>query len=150
MKQDLGIVGNSCIFTLPLTIWLMVLQRLSQKGTLTTAITELLHGNGKALLEPCKQVREDRISAGTGAYSQARERVPVEAVRRVAERTFQQLHRISPQDSLRDRLFLLDGSSIRLMHTPALRKAYPEEENQHGKSHWPDHERRCTGPLIPG
>jgi hypothetical protein len=68
LKQDLGIIGNSCIFTLPVTIWLMVLQRLSQKGTLTTAVTELLHGNGKALLEPCKQVREDRISASTGAY----------------------------------------------------------------------------------
>jgi hypothetical protein len=90
LKQDLGIVGNSCIFTLPLTIWLMVLQRLSEKGTLTTAVTELLHGNGRALLEPRKQVREDRISARTGAYSQARQRVPVEAVRRVAERTFEQ------------------------------------------------------------
>jgi putative transposase len=137
LKQDLRIIENSCIFTLPVTIWLMILQRLSQKGTLATAVTELLHGNGKALLEPCKRVREDRISASTGAYSQARQRVPVDAVRRVAERTFEQLHRISPQDGLRDRLFLLDGSSIRLAHTPALLKVYPEAENQHGKSHWP-------------
>jgi hypothetical protein len=102
LKQDLRIIENSCIFTLPVTIWLMILQRLSQKGTLATAVTELLHGNGKALLEPCKRVREDRISASTGAYSQARQRVPVDAVRRVAERTFEQLHRISPQDGLRD------------------------------------------------
>jgi putative transposase len=137
LKQDLQIIENSCIFTLPVTIWLMILQRLSQKGTLVTAVTELLHGNGKALLEPCKRVREDRISARTGAYSQARQRVPVEAVRRVAERTFQQLHRISSQESLRERLFLLDGSSIRLANTPALRRVFPEAENQHGKSHWP-------------
>jgi putative transposase len=137
LKQDLEIIENSCIFTLPVTIWLMVLQRLSQKGTLATAVTELLHGNGRELLKPCRQVRENRISAGTGAYSQARQRVPVEAVRRVAERTFEQLHRISPQDTLRDRLFLLDGSSIRLAHTPALLRVYPQAENQHGKSHWP-------------
>ncbi len=137
LKQDLGIIENSCIFTLPVTTWLMILQRLSQKGTLATAVTELLHGNGRELLEPCKRVREDKISAGTGAYSQARQRIPVEAVRRVAERTFEQLHRISPQDTLRDRLFLLDGSSIRLAHNPALLKAYPQAENQHGKSHWP-------------
>jgi len=137
LKQDLGIIENSCIFTLPVTTWLMILQRLSQKGTLATAVTELLHGNGRQLLESCKQVREDRISANTGAYSQARQRVPVEAVRRVAERTFEQLHRISPQETLRDRLFLLDGSSIRLAHTPALLKVYPQAENQHGKSHWP-------------
>jgi hypothetical protein len=137
LKQDLGIVENSCIFTLPVVSWLMILQRLSQKGTLATALTELIHGHGRELLEPCKKVREDRISASTGAYSQARQRVPVEAMRRMAERTFEQLHRVSPQAALRDRLFLLDGSSIRLAHTPALRKAYPEAENQHGKSHWP-------------
>lgn len=137
LKQDLGIIENSCIFTLPVTTFLMIVQRLSQKGTLATAVTELIQGNGRALLAPCKQVREGNISASTGAYSRARQRVPVEAVRRVAERTFEQLHRISPQSTLRDRLFLLDGSSIRLAHTPALLKAYPQAENQHGQSHWP-------------
>lgn len=137
LRQDLGIIGNSCIFTLPVTVWLMILQRLSQKGTLATAVTELIHGNGRDLLEPCKQVKEDNISASTGAYSQARQRVPVEAVRRVAGRTFEQLHRIWPQRTLRDRLFLLDGSSIRLANTPALLKVYPQAENQYGKSHWP-------------
>jgi hypothetical protein len=137
LQQDLGITGNSCIFTLPVTIWLMILQRLSQKGTLATAVTELIHGNGRELLEPCKQVREDSISASTGAYSRARQRIPVEAVRRVAERTFEHLHEISARSTLRERLFLLDGSSIRLAHAPALLKTYPEAENQHGKSHWP-------------
>ncbi|MBC7925415.1 MAG: hypothetical protein H7039_07135 [Bryobacteraceae bacterium] len=97
----------------------------------------MIHGNGRDLLEPCKQVKEHNISASTGAYSQARQRVPVEAVRRVAGRTFEQLHRIWPQRTLRDRLFLLDGSSIRLANTPALLKAYPQAENQYGKSHWP-------------
>jgi hypothetical protein len=137
LKQDLGIIENSCIFTLPVTTWLMIMQRLSQKGTLATAVTELIHGNGRELLEPCKQVLEDRISANTGAYSQARQRVPVEAVYRVAEHTFERLHELSPESGLRRRLFLLDGSSIRLAHTPALTKIYPPAENQHGTSHWP-------------
>jgi hypothetical protein len=137
LKQDLEIIENSCIFTLPVTTWLMIMQRLSPKGTLATAVTELIHGNGRELLAPCKQVREERISANTGAYSQARQRVPVEAVRRVAERTFQQLHEIASESGLRHRLFLLDGSSIRLAHTPALTKVYPPAENQHGESHWP-------------
>jgi putative transposase len=137
LKQDLGILENSSVFTLQVTSWLMILQRLSQKGTLATAVNELIQGNGRELLEPCKQVREENISANTGAYSRARQRVPVEAARRVAERTFEQLHRISPQNSLRDRLFLLDGSSIRLVHAPALLKVYPTAENQHGNSHWP-------------
>jgi hypothetical protein len=137
LKQDLGIVENSCIFTLPVTTWLMIMQRLSQKGTLATAVAELVHGSGRELLEPCRQVREDNISTSTGAYSRARQQVPMEAVRRVAERTFEHLHQISPRSTLRERLFLLDGSSIRLAHAPALLKTYPQAENQHGKSHWP-------------
>jgi hypothetical protein len=137
LKNDLGIIENSCIFTLTVTSWLMIMQRLSPQGTLATAVSELIHGNGRELLEPCKRVRDENISAGTGAYSQARQRVPVAAARRITEQTFEQLHEISSENGLRDRLFLLDGSSIRLMHTPALIKAYPQAENQHGKSHWP-------------
>ena len=137
LKRDLEIVGNSCVFTLSVTTWLMMMQRLSGKGTLAAAVSELTQGNGRELLEPCKQVLEGRISAGTGAFSQARERIPVEASRRVAERTFEQLHEIAPCEGLRNRLFLLDGSSIRLAHAPAVIKAYPQAENQHGKSHWP-------------
>jgi hypothetical protein len=137
LKQDFGIVENSCIFTLTVTTWLMIVQRLSPRGTLATAVSELIQGNGRELLEPCKRVREESISAGTGAYSQARQRVPVEAARRIAERTFEQLHEISSGGGLRERLFLLDGSSIRLTPSPALIQAYPQAENQHGKSHWP-------------
>jgi hypothetical protein len=137
LQEDLEIIGNSCVFTLPVTTWLMMLQRLSPKGTLATAVAELIHGNGRALLKPCKQVREDSISASTGAYSRARQRIPVAAVRRITERTFEYLHEVSPRSTLWERLFLLDGSSIRLAHTPALLKIYPQAENQHGKSHWP-------------
>ncbi len=137
VKRDLQIVENSCVFTLTVTSWLMIMQRLSPHGTLATAVAELIQGNGRELLDPCKRVREESVSANTGAYSQARQRMPVEAARRVAQQTFQQLQQSSPKEGLRDRLFLLDGSSIRLTHTPALVKAYPPAENQHGKSRWP-------------
>ena len=137
LKEDLAIIENNCVFTLTVTTWLMIMQRLSPKGTLATAVSELIHGNGRELLQPCKQVCQERISANTGAYSQARQRIPVEAARRVAERTFGQLHEISRGGALRDRLCLLDGSSIQLMHTPSVIKAYPPAKNQYGESHWP-------------
>ena len=137
LKQDLDIVESKCVFTLTVTTWLMMVQRLSGNGTLAVAVSELIHGNGRELLEPCKQVREHRISAATGAYSQARTRMPVEAARRVAARTFGQLHQIAAGEGLRNRLFLLDGSSIRLEHTPVILETYPQAENQFGKSHWP-------------
>jgi hypothetical protein len=137
LKKDFELAGNSCIFTLEVTSWLMIVQRLSPEGTLTTAVGELLHGNGRELPDSCKRVRDEKISAGTGAYSQARQRIPAEAARRVAERTFEQLTAIRSADALRDRLFVLDGSSIRLAHVPAVIKEYPPAKNQHGDSHWP-------------
>jgi hypothetical protein len=137
LKQDLDIVESKCVFTLTVTTWLMMVQRLSGNGTLAVAVSELIHGNGRELLEPCKQVREHRISAATGAFSQARTRMPVEAARRVAEQTFGELHQIAAGEGLRNRLFLLDGSSIRLEHTPVILETYPQAENQFGKSHWP-------------
>jgi hypothetical protein len=137
LKQDLDIVENTCIFTLQVTTWMMMMQRLSSSGTLDAAVAELLNGNGREILEPCKKVNEENISANTGAYNRARQRMPEAAARRVARRSFEQLYQIRAGGGLRDRLFVLDGSSIRLAHSPALIQAYPPAENQHGKSHWP-------------
>jgi hypothetical protein len=137
LKRDLEIVENNRVFTLPVTIWLMMLQRLSPVGTLEFAVEQLRQGSGRELLEPCKRVREGDISAHTGAYGQARVNLPVEAARRVAEQTFRSLHGDSPANTLQDRLFVLDGSTIRLAHTAALAKAYPPARNPRRPSHWP-------------
>jgi hypothetical protein len=137
LKQELEIVENICVFTLRVTTWMMMMQRLSPSGTLDTAVSELLNGNGREILEPCRKVNEGNISANTGGYNRARQRMPAEAARRVARQSFEQLREIQSGSGLRSRLFLLDGSSIRLSHTAAVLKAYPPAENQHGKSHWP-------------
>jgi hypothetical protein len=137
VKRDLEIVENSCVFTLPVTVWLMILQRLSPVGTLETAVEQLRQGSGRELLEDCKRVRDDRISAHTGAYGQARRNLPVEAARRVAEETFRNLYTVVSGHPEHDRLFVLDGSTIRLAHTAALAKAYPAARNPRRPSHWP-------------
>jgi putative transposase len=137
LRQDFEIVEKRCIFTLRVTAWMMMMQRLSASGTLDTALSELLQGNGRELLQPCKRVREDNISANTGGYNRARHKMPEEAARRIARRSFEQLHQMRLEGGLRNRLFVLDGSSIRLAHTPSVIAAYPAAENQHGESHWP-------------
>jgi DDE family transposase len=126
------------VYTLPVTVWLMIMQRLSEVGTLAAAVEELVNGNGWDVLEPCRRVREGRISANTGAYSQARVQVPVEAARRVAQHTFERLYEALPgAGGLHQRLFLLDGSSVELAHTKEIRKVYGLAKNQFGESHWP-------------
>ena len=137
LRRDLEIVENRGIFTLQVTVWMMLMQRLSAHGTLDSALTQLLGGNGRELLEQCKRVREDNISANTGGYSKARQKMPEKAARRIAQRSFEQLHQIQSGSALRNRLFVLDGSSIRLPNTPANVKAYPPAENQQGPTHWP-------------
>jgi len=85
---ELAMAERSRVFTLHVTVWLMIIQRLSGNGgTLAAAVSELVNGNGWDVLEPCKRVREHRISTGTGGFSQARMRLPVEAARRVYRST---------------------------------------------------------------
>ena len=49
LKEDLEIIENRGIFTLRVTTWMMMMQRLSPSGTLDAAVSELLHGNGREL-----------------------------------------------------------------------------------------------------
>ena len=107
LKQDLEIVENICVFTLRVTTWMMMMQRLSPGGTLDTAVSELLNGNGREILEPCRKVKEGNISANTGGYNRARQRMPEDAARRVARQSFEQLREIQSESGLRSRLFLL-------------------------------------------
>jgi hypothetical protein len=58
-------------------------------------------------------------------------------VEAVCDEIFSQLTAAELCMGLLARLFLLDGSSIRLQHTPALAAAYPLERNPHGEGHWP-------------
>jgi hypothetical protein len=136
---ELEIPKRRRIFTLSVTVWLMIMQRLSGNGgTLAAVVSELVNGNGWDALEPCKRVREHSISISTGGFSQARMQVPVEAARRVSQHTFEQLYTVlRKENDLRHRLFLLDGSSIELAHTKEIKKQYGLAKNQHGESHWP-------------
>jgi hypothetical protein len=46
-------------------------------------------------------------------------------------------HLLESGSPLRQRVYLLDGSSLQLEHEPELVQAFPPASNQHGKAHWP-------------
>lgn len=137
LRKDLEVIESSSIYTLPVTIWLMILQRLSPLGTLESAVDQLRQGSGRELLDDCKRVREGRISPHTGAYGQARGGLPVAAAQRVCTRTCQSLLADLATSTVRDRLFVLDGSTIRLAHSASLAQTYPPARNPRRPSHWP-------------
>jgi putative transposase len=124
------------IYSLAVVVWLMLWQRLDGRGTLAAAVQQVVQGALGDLLGPDKRVREQRVSSNTGALSRARKRLPLEVVEAVCDQIF--IHLTKPREhTLLDRLFLLDGSSMRLEHTASLVKAYPPGSNQHGEAHWP-------------
>ncbi len=131
-------LSNRGIYSLGVVVWLMMWQRLDGRGSLATAVQQVLQGALGDLVPPEKRVVERRVSSNTGALSRARKRLPREAVEAVCDQIFANLMEpAQASGGLLSRLFLIDGSSMRLPHTAALQKAYPLGSNQHGEAHWP-------------
>jgi putative transposase len=137
LRERLGVSARG-IYSLAVVVWLMMWQRLDNRGSLVTAVQQVVQGALGDLVPSEKRVIEQRVSGNTGALSRARKRLPLQAVEEVCDEIFVKLME-STEDcgELRSRLFLVDGSSLRLAHTAALKKAYPLTSNQHGEAHWP-------------
>ena len=127
-----------CVYSAPVVLWLMILQRLHANGTMAVAVPLLLQGAAGPLVQNCRRVRRKRISARTGGFCQARQKLPTKVCRQVGREMIEQLRkRLGLEDSPTPRVYLLDGSSIELEHTRELVRHYPPAPNQHGVSHWP-------------
>jgi putative transposase len=127
------------IYSLAVVIWLMIVQRLQAKGTLGSALQQLLQNRPINLLPSCKRVRDNRISPHVGGYCQARQKMPIPIANKVSEHILAQLQAALPvcPAGSQQPVFLLDGSSLELQHTAELAASYPPAENQYGKTHWP-------------
>ena len=136
LQKQAGVKVRRRIYTTPVVMWLMILQRLHPGGTLATSVEALLGGAADSLLSRCRCVRQKRISRCTGGYSHARQRLPKLLCRQVAGELVLRLREMLNPAGERTS-YVLDGSSLELEASPSLRKAYPPAENQHGRAHWP-------------
>jgi len=140
LLQQLRLRRHQGGFTIRVVIWLMIFQRLHDKGTLSIAVQQVTQGLPPMLIaRRSKRMRRHTISANTGGYNQARLNLPWEVVRKVSEEIFEQLTVAKPKPAFgaRVQMFILDGSTLLMPHTPSLLDAYPPSRNQHGQSHWP-------------
>jgi hypothetical protein len=159
MESELGLSSRQRVFALPLVVWLMISQRLDSKATLSTAVLQVAQQCPAELLTDHKRIREGTVSCHTGAYSDARLAMPVLVAERVADRVLDHLllHRREALPGWDRRVFILDGTSLEMPHTPELAEAYPP----HPRSHWPVllmlaaqdlttglAERPCWGPMY--
>jgi len=128
--------GPAAVYTTLVTLWMMVLQRLGGGQTLNGVVKDVLAHN-QAMLPKNKRLREGTLSETSGAYSEARTRLHVETVEFFAKRVCDSLINASPPWFDGRRAFLLDGTTITLEPTAALKTAFPPATNQHGDSVWP-------------
>ena len=125
------------IYTLRVVIWMMLLQRLSERGTQQCAVHGVAEGHLERLLPASKRVREGRISQNTGAYARACGRLSLETTEQVCDEVLAELsQRIAPEPELDRPVFLLDGSSLSVEHSGDLLEAFPAGRNQRGLGHW--------------
>jgi hypothetical protein len=145
IHTESGVEHHNGVYTPLVVLWLLAAQRLHGGSSMETAVLELLLGLPDSFWpRPCKRIRDWRErgktpSSHTGAYNQARKALPLSMVEKSCDHIFQQLMtRVGKAGSAGDpTAFLLDGSSVRLAHTPELCKAFPPGSNQYGESHWP-------------
>jgi putative transposase len=139
LTPEKGAGSGKGIYSFAVVIWLMIVQRLHAKGTLSSALQQLLQVRPGNLLPDCKRVRDGNISPHPGGYCQARQNMPTLVARKVCDHILDQLQRELPvcPEGCSHPVFLLDGSSLELASTAELAAAYPPAENQHGAAHWP-------------
>lgn len=136
---------NNRVYTPLVVLWLLIVQRLHGGAPLQAAVLELLRGLPESFWpRPCKRIRDWRergkpLSSHAGAYHQARQKLPLSVIEASCDRIFKELMaRLSPgPDGEARQAFLLDGSSMRLAHSPALTERFPLHRNQNGETHWP-------------
>lgn len=105
---------------------------------------ELLRGLPESFWpRPCKRLRDWReggapLSSNTGAYHQARQRLPLSVVNQSCDRIFDQLmDRMVASSGSAAPAFFVDGTAMRVAHSPAQIERFPLSSNQHGPAHWP-------------
>src|SRR5215470_7789640 len=132
-----GSCQRSQIYTLPVVIAMMLLQRLNERGTQQEAVHQIVAGRLDDLLGDCERARAGRISSNTGGYARACKRIGVGVVERACDQLLAELSkRVEAEPELEVPLLLLDGSSLRLEHVEGLLEDFPPGRNQHNEGHW--------------
>jgi len=135
-----GLVEREGIYQSSIVLWLMLFQRL-RRATLAEAVEDLRSGGSGRLLaraEGSIRGRTRRISGYTGGISQARERLSLEVVIAACDELSEEIVGSTKRsDEISKRVYIIDGSTIRTLHTKRNLRKFPQYQNQHGAAHFP-------------
>ena len=118
------VVWNERIYTPMVTLWVFLSQVLSADHSCRSAVARLIAYRVASGLRPC--------SAETGAYCQARKRLPERFFAMVAHRVGQLLDSQVDPSWLWEgrRVYMFDGTTVTMPDTVANQEAYPQIPNQ--------------------
>lgn len=119
------------VWTPALTLWYMIWQRLGPgHHTLEAVVVDARRGGADTLCPPGeKPISEKILSLATTAYTKARQRLPLDWIKKAFTRVaFQVEGLLGKKEALPCRL--LDGSTIRLRPHPGVIKAFPRHRKK--------------------
>jgi len=123
------------LFNPLVTLWYLLFQRLNADHTLDAALSDARAG-GADRLNP--KLSRDLRSDSTCSYSDARQRLPWEALLQALALQAQQLVGLTPTTLWQGLVVaLIDGSTVRVRPHPGMTKAFPPQRNQYrNRAYW--------------
>ena len=120
----LSVVWLDRVYSPLVTLWIFLAEVLSQDHSCRAAVARLIAHRVSRGQHPC--------SAETGAYCQARKRLPEEFFADVARKAGESLDHSAKQEWLwkRRRVLAYDGSTVSMPDTPDNQQAYPQPPQQ--------------------
>ena len=134
--DELFPVRGNAVYTSCVVLWMLVYQRMHPDKSLEAAVKHLV-GSRLSFLPENKRVKQKTLSSNTSSFSDARQRLPREAAEWFSGRISQSLIEASKPTLQDRRVFLIDGTTMKLAPARALQKAFPPAPNQYGPGVWP-------------
>jgi hypothetical protein len=125
------------IFSLPVTLWYLVFQRLNADHTFAAVIKDIRGGGADRLSASAKNPLSKKIrSRQTTSYNGARQRLPLEFLQFALWKLGAYVRSGLTAAKTTRTFQLIDGSTLAMLRTNALAKAYAPARNQSGSSGW--------------
>lgn len=134
--DELFPVRGNAVYSSSVVLWMLVYQRMHPDKSLEAAVKHLVESL-PSFLPRNKRVRDETLWSNTSSFSDARKRLPRHAATWFAGRISQALIEATEPTLGDRRVFMIDGTTIKLAPERELRKEYPPAPNQHGKGVWP-------------
>jgi putative transposase len=124
------------LYSLPVVVAMMMLQRLDERGTQQQVVQKLALGKLNRVISS-KPVWKETISCNTGGYARACGRLKPKLVEQVSDEILLKLaEQVETISEGQRPVYVVDGTSLSLEHTPRVLAQYPPSRNQFGELHW--------------